>query len=222
MEMKESVKQYIKGHASKGLFQAASKVRQELVIFRRHRAGVAKARQFREASGAKLNLGCGPNLKAGWINVDLFDSHADLQLDLREGWPFADGRISHIYSEHVFEHFEFQDEVPHFLAESFRVLKSGGVFEVGVPGVENMLKGYGDPNNPVWHGQKNVHPSWCETQLDHINYTFRQGTEHKYAWDFETLSNVLRKAGFVNIIERDFDPACDTRTGTLFIKASKP
>ena len=163
--MKEFVKQYIKAHAPKGLFEAASTVRQEWRISRRHRAAVAKAGQFREAPGRRLNLGCGPNLRPGWINIDLFDSHADLQLDLREKWPFADASIRHIYSEHVFEHFEFHDEVPHFLSEARRVLVSEGLFEVGVPDVESALRGYGDPANPVWPILKTICPHWCETQL---------------------------------------------------------
>lgn len=61
--------------------------------------------------------------------------------------------------------------------------------------------------------------------MHNINYHFRQGTEHKYAYDFETLSKVLSKAGFVGIEESSFDPALDSehrRDGTIYVKAFKP
>jgi predicted SAM-dependent methyltransferase len=220
--VKESVKEYVRSRTPKGLFEAVSNVRAEWRIFLRHRAALAKVGQFLERPEKNVNLGCGTNPKPGWINIDIFDSHADLQLDLREKWPFANASISHIYSEHVFEHFDFHNEVPHFLSEARRVLLSEGLFDVGVPDVENALRGYGDPANPVWCVLKTIHPQWCETQLDHINYIFRQVTEHRYAWDYETLASILRKSGFVNITRRKFDPVLDTRPGTLFLRATNP
>jgi predicted SAM-dependent methyltransferase len=220
--MKEFIKQYINKRAPKGLIEVARKLRQEWRIYRRHRTGIARASRFQELQEKKLNLGCGSNLRPGWINIDLFNAHADLQLDLREKWPFADAGIKHIYSEHVFEHFEFRREVPHLLSEARRVLETGGFFEVGVPDAEEILRAYGDPADPIWLSANTVHPDWCDTQLYHINYLFRQDAEHQYAWDFETLANVLRKAGFVNIVRREFDPILDSRAGSLFIKAANP
>jgi predicted SAM-dependent methyltransferase len=173
----------------------------------------------------KLNLGCGPNAKSGWINVDLFDSNADLQLDLREQWPFPDSSIACIYSEHVFEHFEFYREVPHILSESMRVLQSGGVFDVGVPDTEWPLRGYGDPDHDYWALAPSWHPDSCETQLDHINYHFRGIDHHKYAWDEETLARSLNRAGFGCVSRRSFDTTLDSesrRTGTLYMRGIKP
>ena len=217
-------KEFIKAHTSKGLFDAVQDARQEWRISRLHRTALKKVGPFLQRS-KKLNLGCGPNPKLGWINIDLFDSRADLQLDLREKWPFVDASISHIYSEHVFEHFELHEQVSHILSEAHRVLLPGGLFDVGVPDSEWPLRAYGDPGSPYWPFSKTVHPEWCETQLDHINYHFRQGTEHKYAWDCETLARTLRKFGFTDAVRREFDPTLDAesrKTGSLYMKAIKP
>jgi predicted SAM-dependent methyltransferase len=146
------------------------------------------------------------------------------RVDLREKWPFSDASVSHVYSEHVFEHFELQREVTHFLSEARRVLQPGGIFDVGVPDTEWPLRAYGNPDDPYWPFAKAVHPEWCETQLDHINYHFRQGTEHKYAWDFETLARTLRSFGFTDIARRECDPERDSesrRIGTLYMTAVK-
>jgi predicted SAM-dependent methyltransferase len=153
----------------------------------------------------------------------------DLQLDLRENWPFPNGSVSYIYSEHVFEHFEFRKEVPHFLSEAFRVLHSGGgIFDVGVPDIQWVLQAYGHPEHEYWPLAKRKRPDWCETQLDFINFDFRQCTEwgeHKYAWDEETLRRSLERAGFRSATRRQFDSTLDSerrRTGTLYMRATKP
>jgi hypothetical protein len=48
---------------------------------------------------------------------------------------------------------------------------------------------------------------------------------HKYAYDLETLSNVLHQAGFVRITPRSFDASLDSelrKLGTLYLDAYKP
>lgn len=222
------VKTYIKSRTTGALRTSVRQVRWEWQLSSRHWSSVKKVPGFLQALPVKLNLGCGPNVRKGWLNIDLLDSRADLQLDLRECWPFPDGGVSHIYSEHVFEHFEFQEEVPHFLSEALRVLSAEGIFDVGVPDTAWPLRAHGNPNDDYWSLVKPpMHPNWCETQLDHINYHFRQERqygEHKYAWDEETLARSLQRAGFTSIVRRQFDPALDSesrRAGTLYMRAIK-
>ena len=53
---------------------------------------------------------------------------------------------------------------------------------------------------------------WLQTKADCVNHSFRQGTEHKYAWDFETMKRTLEIVGFVGVKRRQFDPSLDNET----------
>jgi hypothetical protein len=68
-------------------------------------------------------------------------------------------------------------------------------------------------------------PSWCDTDLHRVNYLFRQGREHKYAYDEETLSRVLSSVDFCDVQRREFDPEIDAPNhaiGSLCMIAKKP
>jgi predicted SAM-dependent methyltransferase len=223
--MKEALTNSVKQHTTYALRFAVHQLIQEFTAIPRHVLSARKVRSLVNGQPIKLNIGCGPNARPGWLNIDLFDSRAQLRLDVRKPWPLPDGSASYVYSEHVFEHLEFYGEVPRFLAESFRVLRPGGVFDVGVPDTEWPLLGYGNPNHEYWKFAPTVHPESCKTQLDHINYHFRQGEQHKYAWDEETLGVTLESAGFTSIERREFNPELDSesrKTGTLYMRAVKP
>jgi hypothetical protein len=54
-----------------GLYKAIRLLGKEIMLYRLHRAGVKRAKAYAEKRGLKLNIGCGPNRKEGWINIDL-------------------------------------------------------------------------------------------------------------------------------------------------------
>ena len=230
-----------RGRTTRGVRMALRELRTELRISRLHRASVKRARLYDGRTGLMLNLGCGPNLKAGWINVDL-SPDAELHLDLREPLPFADGSVAMIYSEHFFEHLSYASayesgawsalevpghpsEVMTLLRESFRALMPDGVFSLALPDAERVVRAYAAGDREVFAADARVHPEWCDTPMHHVNFTFRQGREHKYAYDAETLTRILQSAGFVSVVRRSFDPALDSERrslGTLYMEGRKP
>jgi predicted SAM-dependent methyltransferase len=208
-----------------GLQRAQRKLRDEMIIAAKHRSGLRRTKDFSSARPLHLNIGCGPNLKQGWVNIDIAGP-ADLYLDLREPIPFNLGSVRTIYSEHFFEHLDYPRDALHFLSECFRILELGGLFSVGVPDTEWPLRNYcGQATGWLEAAAEHKwHPHWCRTPLEHINYLFRQDGDHKFAWDFETLRQALEQTGFKEITRRDFDPARDDVSraiGTLYVDAVK-
>lgn len=209
---------------SAGLRKALKNIAREVHIQNLHRASLPRAAAY-SGGALKLNIGCGANLKEDWISIDL-SPEADLQLDVREPLPFPDNSAKLIYSEHFLEHLEYPDEAINFLKESFRVLSPGGLFGVGVPDTEWPLVCYAEGDETYFEmARERWHPSWCDTRIHHINYHFRQGGEHKYAYDFETLARVLAEVGFAAVTRRAFSPELDNfkrKEGTLYVDAYKP
>jgi len=164
-------------------------------------------------------------MKPGWINIDARKG-VDLQLDLRERLPFPDNSVSFIYSEHFFEHLEYPGEASNFLTESLRILVPGGQFRVGVPDCEWPLIAYVQDHHPSFQfAQERWLPAYCDTKMHCINFLFRQGREHKYAYDYETLARILQQNGFVKVEKSEFDLGLDSehrRDGTLYVNAFKP
>jgi predicted SAM-dependent methyltransferase len=214
-------------HVPIGLRRTLRELRFELMLALRHRRGIKRAKNYSNASSLKLHFGCGPNLKPGWLNIDM-EGNVDLQLDLREKLPLRSGSAQICYSEHFFEHLDYPRDALLFLSECFRVLEPGGIFSVGVPDTSWPLSDYvGQGADGYLEATKlhKWHPDWCRTKMEHINFHFRQDGEHKFAWDFETMEQALRETGFVDIRRREHQPALDSVSrivGTLYVDAIKP
>jgi predicted SAM-dependent methyltransferase len=217
---------------TRGTRDACRALWEELHTQRRHFASRRKAKRMRPLRDVKLNLGCGPCIKPGWINVDSWSAGADLQLDLRESLPFPDGCASFIHSEHFFEHLEYPFPARTFLLECCRILKLGGILSLGVPDTEWPMVCYATGERAYFDWVRKFDPSWCNTRMHNLNYHFRQGKEHKYAYDLETLKQILEETGFIQIERRCFDPELDSRarmvewlpwkTAGLYVFAYKP
>lgn len=54
-----------------GLGAAVKQLAAEVIYRRRHLKGLRKARKYRERKGMAMHVGCGNNIKDGWVNIDL-------------------------------------------------------------------------------------------------------------------------------------------------------
>ncbi len=181
------------------LRDAWRRFRLELIIGYVHRRTLLTRRSAIAALNTqgelRLHLGSGDRLKAGWVNVDIHPA-ADLRLDVRRPWPFADGSAAEAYAEHLFEHLASPGEVAHFLAEARRVLRRGGSLRLSVPDLALHAHAYLERDEAFRRAFGPFLPPETVTWGDALNHHFRQAGEHLYSYDAETLGERLRAAGF--------------------------
>lgn len=79
----------------------------------------------------RLNLGCGTDIRPGWINLDKAPlPGVDVVHDLQQvPLPFSAAQFEHVCAKDVLEHVDY---VP-LLRDLHRVLKPGGTLEIQVP-----------------------------------------------------------------------------------------
>lgn len=90
----------------------------------------------------RLNVGCGPDIKKGWTNLDYNGNYGpDVVHDLDSfPYPFENDCFDVIYCSHVLEHVA---DLFRTLDELFRILRPGGVLHIRVPHFSNG-NGYND------------------------------------------------------------------------------
>ena len=148
-----------------------------------------------------INIGCGPNVEAGWVNVDASRGPGiDVVWDLRQGLPFKDESASAIFGEHVIEHLPRED-AQELLKECHRVLQPGGVLRLSTPDAGKYLRSYagdGEFLRDPYFGEK------IETPLDRVNLMMREAGSHLWVYDAPSLLLALKQAGFSNMQESAF------------------
>jgi methyltransferase family protein len=190
------------------------------------------------SDGLKLHLGSGPRAVPGWENVDksltptLTRQPAvklimrrlglinDLQaqsvwppevkrMNVSNRWPWNDGSAVAVFSSHMVEHLE-ADEVRHFLVESFRVLRSGGVIRLALPDLRLAVEKYlrdkqaGDEHAAddfvtYLYLRPEVHGSLLYRTLVRLLHR-----PHLWMYDVDSLSLRLRDVGFVDVTPRQY------------------
>lgn len=91
----------------------------------------------------RLNLGCGGKKLNDYVNVDCCgdpDVYCDLSVF---PWPWKDGEVDEVYSEHFLEHVQDYEKT---ILEIHRILKSGGLFVFKVPHFRSPVA--------IWHLHK--------------------------------------------------------------------
>ena len=214
--------------------EKAKDLLEEVYVAMIHRRSVKTAEKYRGQNQLKLNVGCGPYKKDGFVNID-FSANADIRMDLRHDIPLPSASCALIFSEHFLEHLSYPEGVDKFLKHANQLLQSGGKMLISVPDtrwpLEEYVMGRGEYLKACH--DNDWHPESCVTFMDHINYHFRQrciGRReshfecHRYSYDFETMKTALERNGFTLVKERSYDPSLDSphrRLGSLFVEAFK-
>lgn len=166
----------------------------------------------RGKTGLMLHIGCGPRAQPNWVNIDFLPGRNVFYFNLLNPLPIKCKSVVRIHAEHFLEHLEYTDAIS-FLSECSRVLASGGTMRVIVPDAEKYMMAYASGDKAFFERLKELGGATepLPTKGAICNQMFRMNGDHRFAWDFETLSYVSLIAGF-KTIKRSFlsDPAVPT------------
>ncbi len=142
-----------------------------------------------------LHVGCGKINSPEFINVDAQPyAHVHVVTDDISRLPgFASGTADLIYMCHVLEHMR-APHVEAVLQEMKRILKTGGVLRISVPDFDRLLAVYEAAGEDLGA----IHTQLMGGQDSPYNV-------HYCAFNYRSLSELLRKAGFAAV--RPWDPA---------------
>lgn len=209
------------------------------------RVSQASELQFRSLSGmknVKVHLGCGSDIKEGWLNIDLLDAprpagHSQaaastilINYDLRRGLPLEDECSAFIYSSHFFEHLSFRDGV-RLMHACYHALQPGGTFRMAMPNFKEAFRAYVHDDTAYFAlipdaslgATRHAHDV---SLVDYINYSVYQFGEHKCIYDEDKLLLVLRRLGFKSVVRSSYQESVDSHNPlrqqySFYIEATK-
>lgn len=176
-----------------------------------------------------VNLGSGPHLKLGFINIDIFPKNQNavdpdnlyVEWDLTKGLPPSIGNdIDVVCSEHMLEHVTAA-EAYSLLKDCFNRMKSGGEIKICVPDFYKLAKAYIDEDYD--HFQPIRYSSPNNNLMEFVTYSLF-GEGHKFMYDINSLCDLLDSVGFLSAPD-DFDPkyfSAERRQFSCYARGFKP
>lgn len=159
----------------------------------------------------KLHLGGGNIRLKGFLNSDIFSR---LPIDITKKLPFPDNSLNLIFSNHLIEHL-YKKQFTAFLAESARVLTTGGQMIIGTPSLEKVAKAlFCDNDNSARNLMLNYHKKFSldgiVTPASYINDLVHLCFGHQYIYDKELITRLALAAGYADIQSIDISQVTDS------------
>jgi predicted SAM-dependent methyltransferase len=134
------------------------------------------------------------------VAIEFFRVHDVRWADVTKKIPLPDSSTEVVYSSHMLEHLD-RDQVRTFLAETRRVLASGGRLRLAVPDLRRLASQYiesGDADAFMEHTWLGYHRPHSMKGL--IKTLFVGYRNHCWMYDASSLSRLLTSSGFHNVV----------------------
>ena len=225
-----------------GIKRAARQLWTEVQLARAGRHSRSALRALHGRNGLRVHLGCGVDIRTGWVNVDLFlgprpridpVQQSDTLLiihDLRAGLPLPEGSCDLVYSSHFFEHLSFAHGL-RLMQDCYRGLRSGGIFRVVLPNFAKCFDAYLRQDAQFFalldeHRLLNRFDPRYRTMVDYVNYAVYQYGEHVAIYDEEKVMRILSAIGYRTVVRSEHQPGMDPeselrRRYSFYVEATK-
>lgn len=163
-----------------------------------------------EAGGVRrMNWGCGSYVDAGWYNSDLkSDPGIDLTADIRDGLPLDDATFDYVVSVHALPMISLPD-LPVVLGELRRVLRPGGTLRLCLPDLDLAIAAYTRGDRGYFHVPDEDESTLSGKLITQLLWYGWSTTLFTYEW----TSELLERAGFVDVGRRDFGRTATSHPG---------
>lgn len=211
---------------SNPIWVAARNLLFELRVFLTVFGSRRKLKSFKTVPDIKLNLGCGNDLRTGWLNIDVLPpsknfrrkNRADAPLfiahDFRRGLQLPDASCRYIYSSHLWEHLDIRIGFK-LMKECYRILQQGGILRIALPNFERSFTAYLERDSRYFElipASSLIRIPGAETLIDYVEYAIYQYGEHQCLYDEDRVCKMLTQAGFSKPHLVEFDPEVDVNT----------
>jgi predicted SAM-dependent methyltransferase len=194
----------------------ASKQLAKLILRRVGNTELNQARLQRRLSHFdRVNVGCGEDAGSGvpgWLNVGLFSdkrlpygtlkregARAILHFDMTVGIPVPNNQIRFIYASHFIEHLSLAHGTA-FFRECCRILQPGGRIRITTPDLGLWLENYVADEKAFFDSFYAEFQSFPDLKTKgEILVGQIQGWGHQWLYDFDSLSEVMSRAGFAAV-----------------------
>jgi hypothetical protein len=151
-----------------------------------------------------LHIGCGDDIKPGYVNIDEFNPRADLRIPIQD-ISYPDDSVDLIEGMMVLEHLSFFDAQA-FVAKAYRMLRAGGRLILEMPDLEKVCRltlVFVDDPEQLEKGAFGLRGFFGEPKSG-----MTVGDLHKWGYTQSTAAKLLRDAGFTRFSLGDGTSHC--------------
>jgi SAM-dependent methyltransferase len=132
--------------------------------------------------------------------------------DIVKGLPVPAGSCAAVYCSHTLEHLAL-DDFARALANTFACLKPGGTFRLVLPDLEAMARAYVESTDPEasvrFLKETLLGVPTRERGAKGMLRPVIGNSAHLWMWDFKSMSEYLRRAGFSDVRRAQFGDSPD-------------
>jgi SAM-dependent methyltransferase len=154
------------------------------------------------AKGRRLEIGCGPHPRPGYLHLDV-DRRAHHLEWVARAWdlPLPDTWAREILSIHALEHVP-PARLGYTLREWYRVLQPGGRVQIHVPNAPELMRAFLESKDPhaKWRLMGSILGMYCSPEAESPE-ALQSRSDHQILFDYDLLHWALSEAGFVDVID---------------------
>jgi predicted SAM-dependent methyltransferase len=148
-----------------------------------------------------LQIGSGPHVLEGWLNVDLFPQWPGvLHLDATKRFPIGSNQFDYIFSEHMIEHIPYPQGA-YMLKECHRIMRTNGTIRISTPNLAFLIDLYKEEKSDLQKRYVDTVSADFGPYSDEVFVinNFVRAWGHQFIYDERTLAKSMEEAGFRNI-----------------------